>query len=246
MRVSSSFHDYYDGCMAYGQDTNVVYVREHKTFDPRAANIPRVIKELAVVFEDITHRLGDSMYRWRWQTRLPTPLFGRKCRIELYNAHILFCGVHYPTVQCTVSSVNSPLIEIWCYTTEQVIDILEKHGVEDNTSKGHRHSVYERIRDWFVAPKQPSREWMVANKVTCAVYDAYGTIHINPPLREYQFYRCMDSYTTYQELDMWISGTLAYPHNMPIEIDDKYRIIAHGFDEKYGFRKRPQHDKKTI
>jgi len=43
-----------------------------------------------------------------------------------------------------------------------------------------------------------------------------------------------------QELDMWISGTLAWPQNMMIEIDDKYRIIAHGFDEKYGFRKRPQ------
>jgi hypothetical protein len=49
----------------------------------------------------------------------------------------------------------------------------------------------------------------------------------------------MDPFTTYQELSMFVDGKIAYPGNSMTVIEDKYRIAAHGFDTKYGFRTRP-------
>ena len=116
-----------------------------------------------------------------------------------------------------------------------------KCGVVDNKkTKWSKDSDISRVRRWFDDPKQYDVNWLIEHKVTCVVMDPNGDIQINPPMRDYQFYRKMDPYTTYQELDMWISGTLAYPQNMMIEVEDKYRIMAHGFDVKYGFRKRPE------
>jgi len=31
-----------------------------------------------------------------------------------------------------------------------------------------------------------------------------------------------------------------------VEVADKYKIIGHGFDEKYGFRTRPKKEKKNV
>jgi hypothetical protein len=38
---------------------------------------------------------------------------------------------------------------------------------------------------------------------------------------------------------MFVDGQLAYPGNIVIEIDDKYKIESKGFDKKWSFRKRP-------
>ena len=50
----------------------------------------------------------------------------------------------------------------------------------------------------------------------------------------------LDPFTAYQEIDMWISGTLSYPQNFMVDIEDKYKVLEHGFDPKYGFRTRPK------
>jgi hypothetical protein len=39
---------------------------------------------------------------------------------------------------------------------------------------------------------------------------------------------------------MYVDGQLAYPGNIMVEIDDKYKITGKGFDPVYGFRTRPQ------
>jgi hypothetical protein len=63
---------------------------------------------------------------------------------------------------------------------------------------------------------------------------------INSRLATFEFFKVFDVYSCYQELEMWMSGTLSYPQNMMIEVQNESKIEKHGFDKKYGFRTRPK------
>jgi hypothetical protein len=58
----------------------------------------------------------------------------------------------------------------------------------------------------------------------------------NDNLEKFEFYRVFDAFGAYQEIDMYVSGTLPQSTAMPINITDKDRIAQHGFD-RYSFRK---------
>lgn len=62
---------------------------------------------------------------------------------------------------------------------------------------------------------------------------------INPNLKEYGFYKAIDAFTAFQEIQMFISGVLGVGEKDIIVIDDKHKIKAHGFD-KWSFRKEPK------
>jgi hypothetical protein len=87
----------------------------------------------------------------------------------------------------------------------------------------------------------------IDNKLVIAVVDGskrtsvcVQPVYLNFSLKEYEFYKVFDPYSAYQELCMFVDGSLAYPGNIPIEIDDKYKITGKGFDPIYGFRTRPK------
>lgn len=65
---------------------------------------------------------------------------------------------------------------------------------------------------------------------------------INPILKEYEFYKVFDSYTAFQEIQMFITGVLGNKEKEIIEIEDKYKIKQHGFN-KWSFRKPPSEKK---
>lgn len=65
---------------------------------------------------------------------------------------------------------------------------------------------------------------------------------INPILKEWEFYKIIDSFTAFQEISMFIGGVLGIGEKEIIEIEDKYRIAKHGFD-KWSFRREPSKKK---
>ena len=65
---------------------------------------------------------------------------------------------------------------------------------------------------------------------------------INPILKEWEFYKVMDSFAAFQEISMFIGGVLGIGEKEIIEIEDKYRIAKHGFD-KWSFRREPSKKK---
>lgn len=247
MKIISKFHDYYDSCLAHGHDDHVVYLRDTMQFTDhlRDNEVPAIIRDLRALFVKMTR--DDVSNDWmssRYYDRLSTHLRGKDYVVDLHAIRILFCGKHYPLIRCHVTpyGVMHPASDEYFYDADGVIDLLTELGVSPGKrAKWNNKDEFTQIREWFAknTNRQPDYDWMVANKVTCVVRDS-STLMVNPPLKDYQFYRMMDPYTAYQELDMWISGTLAYPQNMMIEVEDKYRIMAHGFDMKYGFRKRPK------
>jgi hypothetical protein len=75
-------------------------------------------------------------------------------------------------------------------------------------------------------------------------YDKYHRIigsnnfFINPILKEYEFYKVVDAFTAFTELQMFIGGVLGRGEKEIVEIEDKYKIPQHGFD-KWSFRRMP-------
>ena len=65
---------------------------------------------------------------------------------------------------------------------------------------------------------------------------------INANLKEFEFYKVIDAFTAFTELQMFISGVLGTGEKEIIEIEDKYKIKKHGFD-KWSFRREPSKKK---
>jgi len=59
---------------------------------------------------------------------------------------------------------------------------------------------------------------------------------LNPRLKDYGFDRIKDSFTTFQEISMYLSNILV-EQKETVVVQDKFRIEQHGFDLKKSFRK---------
>jgi hypothetical protein len=58
---------------------------------------------------------------------------------------------------------------------------------------------------------------------------------LNPILNDYDFFKLFDPFTAFQEISMFLGGVLGTYEDKTIEIDDKYRMAASGYD-KTSFR----------
>lgn len=74
-------------------------------------------------------------------------------------------------------------------------------------------------------------------------YRSHSKFIINPILKDYEFYKVIDTYTAFQEIQMFISGVLGIGESEIVEIEDKYKIPQHGFD-KWSFRRESTKKKK--
>jgi len=79
------------------------------------------------------------------------------------------------------------------------------------------------------------------NKTPIFVYDTEkrdDVFIVNANLKDYEFYRVIDAFTAFTELQMFIGGVLGTGEKEIIEVEDRYKIGQHGFD-KWSFRKEP-------
>src|SRR5690606_32664332 len=63
----------------------------------------------------------------------------------------------------------------------------------------------------------------------------------NPKLADINFFKVMDAYTAFQEIDMYLNGPLCDASKKePWPISDVEKAVAHGFDKKWSFRKKSE------
>jgi hypothetical protein len=63
---------------------------------------------------------------------------------------------------------------------------------------------------------------------------------LNPNLKDLQFQKYKDAYSTFQEIQSYISGILGVTTPETIVLSDKSKILKAGFDPKTSFRKGKQ------
>lgn len=166
---------------------------------------------------------------------------------------VVFCGKMYPGVYVIYKDIHDIF-----YSFHDLEHFLNKHQLIDKVLEHKSH-----VDGWFNKPSKLEHFYRnrafnviditdecIERKLVVAVFkpeefdrpryrSCYDNVEINPILKNYKFYKVFDPYSCYQEISMFVDGQLAYPGNIMIEVEDKYRIAAHGFDHKYAFRKPP-------
>lgn len=236
--------------MQHGQDDRVIYDRKTLTFEEETSysrkngkSLPTNVKTLWDWFAEVRHQHKTSKYKWLLTSeRITSSVFKgkNKASVEINQLnYVFFVGRVFKSVDLTVYQSTTSESQT-LYSLDSIVKLLDHYGVvTENYS-----DVLGRIEKWFGVPVVVEQDWFIENKLSVAAFVVQkcnkNQLVINPNLKDYDFYRAVDPYTAFQELDMWISGTLAWPQNFMVEVSDKSKVAKHGFDPKYGFRARPR------
>lgn len=219
MKIISNYKDYYDGVQSYGQD-DIKYIREEHIYKMR--------KE-AATFPSLDYKQTKEF-----------------AKIEFVNSCLIgFCGKFYKAYTIRVYERK---IDITLGKYE--LDVLYNQQELDFYNINKERLFLNREAKLFeVENREYLHELFFKYKTPCYVIKHLNRTRdqdkliINPNLKKYKFYKIKDAFTAYQEISMFIGGTLAVPFKPIFEISDKAKIQSHGFD-KWSFKKLPTKRRK--
>jgi hypothetical protein len=235
MRIISDFHDYYDAVQATGQDQTLIYVRRME--EAKISEYP---------FPVLTYQYYIS---------------NDENRVPRVQQHIVgFCGKIYPVLVLTHVATDNRAV---CFDLNEVDSFVERN-FPTNAAMEYKRPLRRRWRYWpgslrdeiekyfaACAAKKNSFSEMFLEK-GCPLFIATterrgwrvrdAKIVYNGVLKELEFFRLFDTYTTFQEIAMYLGG-LAVPFKDIPHVPDKVMVGVKGFD-KWSFRKPPMPDSK--
>jgi len=242
MLIISKFHDYYDTVIkTTGVDKSIVFNRS----------------ENQVVFDWPRDKSGFISHQFPHESYYTAPTK------ESNNAFMCFvvgfCGKTYHGVETEQGDGYS--IKRSYFFGEDAFTWME----ERKKSKGWTDWLMkENLPYWkefrfpmtmFQEHKTPilllsapqRRDWISCSseqRTHPLRFGKYQSLRINPILRDWGFHTVIDPFTAFQEIQMFISGVLGGSEKETINLSDKNKIVEHGFDPKWSFRKPPKVAKK--
>lgn len=235
MLINRNFQDYYDAAIGFGVDKQIVYNRRSVEYKPAfQKKNPKIIDDV----QDVLRRLEDQ---WSHLATHPYGMF-----------HVGFCGKIYtgfyarvdpktcvPVTSFTMQQAHSlPKAFYWCEK-----DFLPGEFDKPRSRYCYRDPVTNgpTLREWYKRNQAllayEALDIFVEHKVVSFVV-LDNTLVTDPCLKDFNFQRVIGGVETFQEISMFLSGVLGQPDRSMIDLDDKYRVMAHGFD-KHSFRKGP-------
>lgn len=244
--ISPKFKDYYDGVAAHGQTDDLVYVRtqsEHRE----------------LTREPLTYDRYHKLYNFVGSYDV---IFAR---MRVNKFVVGFCGNLYYGMKIEYKAENAlTSTNYYCYSLEDVEHFIaqcdEKYVTElwnkpasrygwNRIETFNRHSIETIFTLW--EQLNISTDYFRQFNAPCfsVVYEhlprqpANILFNINPCLKDFGFQKVFDSYTTYQEVSMYIGGVLGRGEKETLQRKDfkDEPIIrdSKGFD-KWSFKKRKQ------
>lgn len=243
MLIVSKFRDFYDSvAFQKGVDKTLVYKREEKElrFDP-----DNKVKNTKMLY-NLSGEKSFPTYEttsWRyWSSRRTKDDF------KLETFVIGFCGKIYPVCERTdvIKNEIGNLEDVvsYIYGIDNIQDQFKNIYKSDTWTKSRLSAQLSYLRDFcnrkdvlelFYIHKCPifaidiDLELMIENK----------NLILNPSLKDFEFYKCMDTYQVFQELEMYIGGVIGSNGKDTVEVSDESKIVGKGFDLKTSFRKEP-------
>jgi hypothetical protein len=149
-----------------------------------------------------------------------------------YNGGIIFCGKFYPVLWFSKRGDN----EFYFCSEREFMSLRTKmdFGLITRSQNKLRELSYKDFTDLHREVGSP----IIYVGLESGRYLDY--IVINPLLKRYQFQKVKDPYTTFQDIDFFISNFMGTMPEM-VTLSNEDRIVKHGFDKKTSFRK----DKKN-
>lgn len=256
MRLISKFRDYYDS-LQDPTDKNLTYVRQSLELqwdDPVTQQLLVHLMRVPANFKWASERLLGAdkadLARTTWHGTIPVEYVPPKSWREyaVYADEIvLFCGKLYRGIRYTERWTPSHLIKDVTKVYWDKESFLKDHVKTERTLKYRQaERDTERFLDAFFTPLATTnlvdlhfatRSPVIGTKVSHEQREQ-RVAELNPCLNTLQFYRCVEPTTAFQELSMFLGGVLAN-NDKPDPVDNRYKILAHGFDLQTSFRKEP-------
>lgn len=233
--------------MAYGQDDDVVFLREPKVIPDRGCPL----------YAGYPNNIITDHF-WRHPHLIIKEPGRGGTEIDLLPVSTYIAGVHRGGIKARNRAGDTKREVFWDY--DQLAAWLASHGKEiAGPKKRHKwdkptplSDAFPTLRE-FMSPLPATAEqleWLIENRVAIAIwcdheisyYHRGSDWHCNSAerewsLKEYDFPRAMDPYALFQELSMFVGGVLPRNPNPMVEItDDRIKVAKHGFD-KWSFRK---------
>ena len=266
MKIISKFQDYYDSVMGYGFDPNCIYKRMKTLYDHKSDEFAKLnsVKVIQDYFDDHTIDITRGYYNDFDRQGDGVKLTSQKLIIFCGKLYPLLISNVDMTNPGSYQSWNNKHYYT-CYSAEHVDALVSKYGDKKKkqkyfnpkppTKRERRYSwrVTKRLNQPKVAqffdayPAERNEELVnlhfeVGSPIILinglSEHCDNGNVVLNPILKDYQFFKIVDSFTAFQDLSMFVSGVMGGQCPPMVEIEDKYRIAMHGYDEQ-SFRKRP-------
>jgi len=236
--------DFYDSALRHGHDDHLVFVRENnRLVDDSVLGVPplvrmaidgprlRTVLTLDGSFDHIRNRVKDQTYK-----------IGR--------LSVVFCGkLHYGLIveiDTYDAATGYRSVPLYFWQADQFVAWLDGNQITIAHASSMERTDQHALEKLF-AVEEPSLDqfnWLVTNIVTTAIrrptmrYErSHGAWEINPPrLKDVEFYRKINPYQAFQEIEMWVGGVLPGVSPDTAAVDDATRLVKHGFD-KTSFKK---------
>lgn len=234
MYIISKKKDYYDGVVGtMGIDKTIVYDREIKILDD--------------YYEFPKEFQPNRTYNIRWKNQflnLNSHSAYKNSKYPEYSSFIVgFCGKLYMGWKLYRENNNLPfpdLITDITYDYELLKKYIKSVGwgcnLDDDTEYVKTYNPIQIFRDL----KSPIFIYdSDYNRTSINRHRTNSRFIVNPILNEYKFYTVIDSFTAFQEIQMFMGGVLGAGEKEIVEVADKYKIGQHGFD-KWSFRREPE------
>ena len=233
MRIISKFQDYYDSGLAYGIDSNVVYVREQE--------------ELSRTPDTSNENTRDRKMLTSWRTNRYFYEIDDKRERSYRNVFLTFCGKRYLGIECESHMPLLPFRERhggYLYDPDTRFDYYWSSEAADAVSKLDRWVYHgEGVDDNVWGPQDD--DWANYEYGAPVVLErpTWRCVEVirNPSLKELDFKEVMDPYTAFQEISMYLAGPLSgwEDPDLSPEPTGAEKMTNKGMDPVYGFRKKP-------
>lgn len=273
MKIISKFKDYYDQGLGFVQgvdeDRDSLYLREKKIIEDERLSTS-LYQGCASLLDRPPSSTSPSFYR-RPSRHYNIPGVDRSYHLlyvlfcgKLYRRALFEYYERRPS-DITGKFINVP-VSYNAYSAESLQHFL------DSKTGGFTHKDFhppsfaknastdiDRLFGWYkryglyreVGPDL--QELLIKNRIIvaaeCQAYGADGHTWEewvwvqDKPLRSIEFYKAVNAFEAYQEIDMYLSGVLGQANKDTVNISDKDRVAQHGYDE-WSFRKMPGEKKK--
>lgn len=228
-------HDYYDGCMSFGQDNSIVFVRDS-----------HIIKTDTIPFKEIPPSFGLKVKGqtdvWKNTIYVRYQFTWKNVTYDIKPMNIIVASKIYFGIMLTYSSYISGVKELYFWDHNSFETYINAIGLEITSKPNKWYSNNDTLKSTFKPYDVYGKTltYMIDNKIITGIYDInkeHWLINCDG-LKKIEFYRLMDSYTIFQELSMWTSGVLPRDSKSTVDItDNDIKIHKHGFN-KFSFRKQ--------
>jgi hypothetical protein len=249
-------HDYYDSALAFGRDSELVFVRNK--YKAEGVDVASDLKKRLLNYDTpILHFKEEVNGYDKGAARFNKTV--RRSSMALYNGPsatqdipgvcefdrvmVLFAGKAYTGLRMRNKKFKQPEDEyITVWSLRDLEDYLYKHFLTLNYDRtvwrGTDTVRWGDMMSTFFDVKDNVFSLMIEHKMSIAIVDKRRrSINIDSDgLKNFDFFTVMDAYTAMQELSMWVGGILPRPGPKMVDItDEKVLVKKHGFD-KHSFR----------